>query len=399
MRAALVIAAKDVRQRVRDRSLYIFAFAAPLGLAAIFSFVFNPIRDLDFAATYAVVDEDRGPLARVLVDDVLGGLAADSDVTLIDVGSEVEAALLLEGDADAAPEDPDIDAAIVIPSGFSARVQAGSGAELRVLGRADATTASAIAVAIVESYARHLEYTQGAVATLASFDPRRLADADAVSQRAAATANPVTVRDVSANTKQLDQTTFYAAGLAVFFLFFTAQFGVNSLLEERHAGTLSRLLAAPMRKWSIILGKAITAFALGLVSMLVLIVATSLLFGADWGHPGGVALLVVTGTASAVGIISLVGAVARTAEQAAVFTSIIAVVLGILGGTFFPVSQAGGFLASLRFITPHGWFMQGLGDLAGGAVVDVLPAAAAMIGFTAVSSGIALVLLRRGLNP
>ena len=399
MRAALAIAAKDVRQRVRDRSLYIFAFAAPLGLAAIFSFVFNPIGELDFSATYAVVDEDGGPIARGLVDGVLGELAADSDVELIDLASEAEAARLLEGDSDVAADAPDIDAAIIIPRGFSARVQAGQGSELRVLGSASATTASALAVAVVESYAHELEYLQGAVATLAALDPARLADADAVVARAAAMARPITVRDVSASTKQLDYITFYAAGVAIFFLFFTAQFGVNGLLEERHAGTLSRLLAAPIPKWSIVLGKAITAFALGLVSMLVLVVATSLLFGADWGNPGGVALLVVAGTASAIGVTSVVGALARTAEQAAVFTSIIAVVLGILGGTFFPVSQAGGFLASLRFITPHGWFMQGLGDLAGGSVVDVIPATAAMIGFAAVSSVIALVLLRRGLNP
>ena len=268
-----------------------------------------------------------------------------------------------------------------------------------MLGNAAATTASALAVAVVESYAHELEYLQGAVATLAALDPARLADADAVVARAAAMARPITVRDVSASTSQLDYITFYAAGVAIIFLFFTAQFGVNGLLEERHAGTLSRLLAAPIPKWSIVLGKAITAFALGLVSMLVLVVATSLLFGADWGNPGGVALLVIAGTASAIGVTSVVGALARTAEQAAVFTSIIAVVLGILGGTFFPVSQAGGFLASLRFITPHGWFMQGLGDLAGGSVVNVIPATAAMIGFAAVSSVMALVLLRRGLNP
>ncbi len=399
MRAALVIAAKDLRQRSRDRSLYVFALAAPLALAAICSFVFNPIQDFDFTATYAVVDDDRGPLAAVLVDDVLGGLAAQGNVELSQVDSEAEAARLLEDDGEGALDEEAINAAIVIPAGFSANVQTGQPAELKVLGRADATTASALALAIVQGYARELDYVQGAVATMATLDPASLADAEGVAERAVGLPSPVTVRDVSAGTKQLDDNTFYAAGIAVFFLFFTVQFGVNSLLDERHAGTLSRLLAAPMPKRSIILGKAITAFALGLVSMLVLVVATSLLFGANWGNVGGVALLIVAVTASAIGVMAIVAAFARTPEQAANFNSIIAVVLGILGGAFFPVSQAGGLLASLRFATPHGWFMQGLGDLAGGNVVDVLPAVAAMIGFTVVASGISLVLLRRGLSP
>ena len=397
MRPALVIAAKDLRQRARDRSVYVFAIAAPLGLAVIFGFVFNPISDADFTATYAVANIDQGPLAVPLVDGVLGGLAADGNVNLVHAASAEEATRLVAGDGDGT--DQDVDAAIIIPAGFSARVQTGQPAELRVVQGADASLASTLALAVVQEYARQLDYVQGAVGTLASFDPGRLADAEAIAQQAASTPSPVTVRDVSATTRQLDNTTFYAAGLATFFLFFTVQFGVNSLLEERHAGTLSRLLAAPLPKWSIILGKAITAFGLGLVSMLILIVATSLILGADWGNLGGVALLVVAATASAIGLMAMVSALARTSEQGVVFSSIAAVALGIIGGTFFPINQAGGLLASLRYVTPHAWFLQGLGDLAGGALGDIVPAVAALLAFTAVTSGIALALLRRRLNP
>ena len=397
MRSALVIAAKDLRQRARDRSVYVFAIAAPLGLAAIFGFVFNPISDADFTATFAVANIDQGPLAAPLVDDVLGGLAEDGNVKLVQATSAEEATRLVEGDGERA--DLDVDAAIIIPAEFSARVQTGQPAELRVVQNVNASLASTLALAIVQEYARQLDYVQGAVTTVGSLDPARLADAAAIAQRASATSNPVSVRDVSATVKQLDNTTFYTAGLASFFLFFTVQFGVNSLLEERHAGTLSRLLAAPLPKWSIVLGKAITAFGLGLVSMLILIVATSFILGADWGNPAGVALLVVAATASAIGVMAMVSALARTSEQGAVFSAIAAVVLGILGGTFFPINQAGGVLAGLRYATPHAWFLQGLGDLAGGSIGDTLPAVVALLAFTAVTSGIAVTLLRRRLNP
>lgn len=397
MRSALVIAAKDLRQRARDRSVYVFAIAAPLGLAAIFGFVFNPISDADFTATFAVAKIDQGPLAAPLVDGVLGGLAEDGNVKLVQATSAEEATRLVEGDGERA--DQDIDAAIIIPADFSARVQTGRPAELRVIQNVNSTLASTLALAIVQEYARQLDYVQGAVTTVGSLDPTRLADAAAIAERASATPSPVSVRDVSATVKQLDSTTFYTAGLASFFLFFTVQFGVNSLLEERHAGTLTRLLAAPLPKWSIVLGKAITAFGLGLVSMLILIVATSFILGADWGNPLGVALLVVAATASAIGVMAMVSALARTSEQGAVFSAIAAVVLGILGGTFFPISQAGGVLASVRFVAPHAWFLQGLGDLAGGSIGDTLPAVVALLGFTAVTSGIAAALLRRRLNP
>ena len=70
MRAAWTIAVKDLKQRLRDRSAIIVGIIAPLVLAAIFSFVFNPIEDFEFSATYVVVDQDGGPAARLFVDQV-----------------------------------------------------------------------------------------------------------------------------------------------------------------------------------------------------------------------------------------------------------------------------------------------------------------------------------------
>jgi ABC-2 type transport system permease protein len=207
------------------------------------------------------------------------------------------------------------------------------------------------------------------------------------------------LRDIETESKTLSGKTFYAAGLAIFFLFFTVQIGVNSLLDERHAGTLNRLMAAPLRRSSIIAGKALMAFILGLVSMLVLVIATTLLFGAKWGNPLGVSLLVVAAIVSALGIMAVVAAFAKTPEQAGNYSSMVAVVLGFLGGTFFPVGQAGGLLSDLRFITPHAWFMQGLGDLSAGHVADVLPAVGALLLFGVVTGFIALLALKKGLQP
>ena len=129
--------------------------------------------------------------------------------------------------------------------------------------------------------------------------------------------------------------------------------------------------------------------------MAVLVVATSLLFGANWGNPLGVAVLVVAAIAAAMGIMALVATLARTAEQAANWQSVVAVVLGLLGGTFFPVSQAPGVLSALTFIAPQAWFLRGLGDLRGGSLAVVWVPVLAMLGFAVVTGGIALFRLRR----
>jgi ABC-2 type transport system permease protein len=180
--------------------------------------------------------------------------------------------------------------------------------------------------------------------------------------------------------------------MAVFFLFFTAQYGAVSLLAERKEGTLARLLAAPVSRGAIVAAKSIYAFVLGAGSMAILVVATTLLMGASWGNWLGVALLILAGVFAAMGIQSVVTTLAKTDEQAAGFGSIVGVTLGLLGGTFFPLSQAPSVVQGLSFLTPHAWLMRGFGELSGGAgtIGDIVPVIGALAAIGAVTSGIAL---------
>ncbi len=393
MRHAWTIAAKDLKLSIRDRSAFIVAIIAPLGLAAIFSSIFNPIESFDFSATYAVVDQDGGMVARQFVE-ILEQFGEGSGAEIVVLSSRQEAVDLV--DVEPFSDEDGADAAFVIPAGFSDAVQSERPVEIEVIS-GQGGIGSGVAVAFAEQYASELTYARIAVASFENLGG--IGDRFTSGLRASSIPPPVLLENVEVDNKELAGKTFYSAGLAIFFLFFTVQFGVNSLLEERHAGTLSRLIAAPLRRSSIIAGKAIMAFVQGIVSMAVLVVATTLLFGADWGNPFGVFLLVVAGIFSALGIMAVVAGFAKTAEQAANYSSMVAVVLGFLGGTFFPVGQAGGLLADLRFITPHAWFMQGLGDLAGGNVADVLPAVGALVLFGLVAGSIGLRGLRKGLQP
>jgi ABC-2 type transport system permease protein len=203
-----------------------------------------------------------------------------------------------------------------------------------------------------------------------------------VARQASQIVAPVRLVTAQADNQTLDAPTYLAAGMAVFFLFFTVQLGVISYLEERQQGTLARVLAAPLQRWHVLAAKGLTSLLVGVVSTGTLVVATSFLVGARWGDPFGVAVLVVAGVLSATILVSMVSLLARTAEQANVWQSIFAIVLGMLGGAFFPVVNGPGLLAQLSLITPHAWFLRGLGTLrGGGGVVDILPAAAAMLVF------------------
>jgi ABC-2 type transport system permease protein len=389
MRAALLIAGKDLRQRIRDRSFLVFALVLPLALAFVFNLVLGGVTNRSEAFRYAVVDADHGPIAAVFVNELVPQLERGG---VIDVRSEQSA-----DQAVRLVESGEVTAAFILPAGFSADVTAGRAARMQVVGDVDAPLGTTIARSISKSYVASLRAVQVSVATAIASGTQQSLDLVAA---ASAVNAPLQLTDVPAARKELDTSTFFAAGMAMFFLFFAVQFGVASLLDERRDGTLARLLAAPVPRISILAGKLLTSLLVGVLSMTVLVVATSLLLGADWGNPVGVAVLVLAGVLAATGIMAVVAGLARTAEQAGNWQAVVGVTLGTLGGVFFPTAQVGGLLDIASWATPHRWFMQGLADLAGGGgVAVVLPAAGAMLLFAAVTGAVALLLLRRVARP
>ena len=386
MSAALLIAWKDLRQRCRDRSAFLIAFVVPLALAFIFSAILGDVGE-EVTFPYAVANQDDGRAARALVEEALRPLEAQGLLELTEAASREEALTLVEDGA--------VSAAFVVPAGFSAAVEQAQPAEIEVIGNVEREIGSLIAESLAAAFGNEIKTAQLSLATAMSFDPSVIEGLDALAEGISDLPNPIALEDVSATRKELDAGTFFSAGMAVFFLFFTVQFGVTSLLDERREGTLARLMAAPVRRSSIFAGKLITSFVIGVTSMAVLAVATSLLLGAEWGAPLGVALLILAGVLAATAVTALIATIAKNGEQAGNWQTMAALVLGMLGGAFFPVNQAGGAIETLSLLTPHAWFLRGLGELqSGGGLANIVPALAAILAFAAVAGTIAV--LRQG---
>jgi ABC-2 type transport system permease protein len=357
MRAALVIAGKDLRERIRDRSALILAIVAPLGLATIFSLLL-PSGDVAFRTELALVDLDDSSTSAAFLSGPLTAIEEAGIAGVVVLDDEAAAREAIEAD--------DVEAAAIIPAGFAEAVRAGEPAEVTVIGDTSAGLATEILRSLAEGYVAELEAIRLSVATVSAAlpAPPTEAEIEALVAGAIDTPSPITLVDADSELRRMAASTFFPASMAIFFLFFTAQFGILSLLAERRQGTLPRLVAAPIPPWAIVAGKAIGSFILGVVSMTVIVVASTLLLGAEWGNPIGVALLIVAAVLAAMGITALITTLARTEEQAGGWNAIVAVTLGILGGAFFDLSQAPEVLSRLSFLTPHAWFLQGLDELA-----------------------------------
>src|SRR5690606_33171057 len=116
----------------------------------------------------------------------------------------------------------EIGAAFIIPAGFGAAVDSGGTSGFEVLGNVNRPTIATIAHSIADTFAFSIDGVRLAAATAAE------SGGDIAAAVASVQSSPpaVVLQGTEAADRQLDLTTFFVAGMAIFFLFFTVQFGV-----------------------------------------------------------------------------------------------------------------------------------------------------------------------------
>lgn len=389
MRTVWNIAMKDLSLRLRDRSVFIIGLIAPLALAVIFNVVFGgSLNDVgqEITLEMGVVNEDAGPVGAAF-EDVLGSLVQDGLIQL-DTYDDWEAAR-------AAVDEGEVGAAFLVPTGLSDSILGGIDGVITVVGNIDAPTTTDVAEAIARQFSAGVERANLSAVTALQAGAISIAEIQQAAADAGALPPVVEVGPVETEVRQLDSATYFVAALSVFFMFFIAGLSVTDMLEERREGTLARLLVAPIHRSSVMLGKSLTSIIIGVVSLTVLVVASTFLMGADWGPPLGVAMLILTAVLAIVAIMSAVGSLARSPEQAGNLQSIVAVTFAMLGGTFVPIQDDGGLLGRLQYATPNAWFLRGLAEMASGDVGAAVPSALVMLGMAVIATAIALPLVNK----
>ena len=365
----------DLRQRVRDRSVLLFAIAVPLALMFVFNFVFAGLDDPELdAVTVAVAAPADDEMAAIVVEAVRS-LDDEAFGVTVDELDEATARTRVDG-GDAA-------VALLLPDGFGEAVRTGAPLTVEAVRGDEAGLETDIVLSVVDGVLD--QFAAGAVAARAGLaegvPPEQIA---ALAEQAVGHGPAYELVAGEAASEQLDEGASLVAGQAGLFLLFTVSFGVTGLLLERETGTLTRLRSMPMPSWYIVAAKALVSMLMGVVSTSVLLTVGGLLFDADFGSPSAVALLIVCATAAGTSVMFLIARIARTSEQADLATSIVAMVLGIGGGAFMPVS-ASGWVGTVLDLNPVAALLRGLGiTSAGGGVTDLGVPLAIMLGFAVV---------------
>ena len=157
--------------------------------------------------------------------------------------------------------------------------------------------------------------------------------------------------------------TFLFPAFTVMFIFFIVGAESSSLLQEREVGTLRRLLAAPLSRWTVIAGKMLAYGLLVFIQVTILFTLGYVAFDITLGEDP-LALVAITLLVAfvAVSLGMMVAAFARTPKQADNVGMVLGFVLAGIGGAFPswpPMFRSGGVIGILSKFTPHAHALEG----------------------------------------
>lgn len=173
-------------------------------------------------------------------------------------------------------------------------------------------------------------------------------------------------------------------GYTIFGVFFIVGVLASSILNEKEVGTFRRLMAAPLSRSALLLGKLLPYYLVSLIQVGLMFAIGRFVFGMSLGHDS-LALVVVTlaTAAAATGLGLLVAAWGKTARQISGLSTLLALTLAALGGMMVPIYVMPDFMQRIAQISPHYWALQGYQDVIvrGLGAEAVLPEAGVLLGF------------------
>ena len=372
LRQVGLLALNDLRLTWRHKAAFVWMLALPVAMMWVFGQTGNrgPQK-----VTLGIDDRDGGWLARALVAEL-----ADDRVDLKIVRKE---------------DEPPV-RTLVIPAGFTAAVLAGRQQELQLVQQPgnNAEFSLAAQVNTVRAIVRIL-------GRLAELGPEPASEKQrAAYQALARRPSRVKVAVSTVGKGQAVPTGFAQSvpGILTFFvLMMTNIYGGVFLTVEKRQGMIRRQATLPLGHGRIFAGKLAGRMLMAGAQIVIYLLAGRLLFGLSWGRsPAGLALVLTCYAAAAAGFSLFLGAVLRTPEQASTVGWITGMVLGALGGCWWPSEVMPRWLWNAVHVLPIPWAMDALHALIsfGRGVEAVLLPSAVLLGFAVLFAGLGARFLR-----
>jgi ABC-2 type transport system permease protein len=173
-------------------------------------------------------------------------------------------------------------------------------------------------------------------------------------------------------------------GMGTMFVMMTLFGGMAALIVERQQWTLQRLASMPLSRSTLLTGKILARFSLGLLQFLVVFIIGALFkmnFGKD---PLALLLLVIFYTLAITAFSFAIGSGLKNPAQASGLGLLLTLTMTPLGGAWWPIEISPKFLQIIGHFTPVAWAMDGFTAITyhGAHLADVWVSLAVLAGMT-----------------
>jgi len=379
----LDIAFKDLLQLSRDFKTFMFLLLMPI----IFTFLFG----FAFGGFGGGVSDSRLPVGYLSQDnhwvtnslhDVLSG----SEVIRLD-----ENAFRSASDLEQLVADGDLAAVIIVPKGYGKGFLKGRTSRLIVITDPNTTAWTTVqaellslvsrldgavrtATVIEQSGAEGTSFNYTFKQTLAAWDEPPIAIQETTSQALKSAKNN---NGAMAHTAPGMMLQFAIAGLLT---------AAQIIVTERKSLTLQRLLTTSTRRFHIVVGHYLAILFMIFAQFLILIAFAQLVLKVDYLRVPAGSLLVALCAALCIAALGLlIGILAKSQEQAVIFSLIPMFVFAGLGGAWVPLEVTGPAFQAIGHLSPIAWGMDGFENIIarGLGFESVLLPAAALLGYAA----------------
>jgi ABC-2 type transport system permease protein len=332
----------NTRRFFRDRLALFFSIGFPL----IFLFVFGSLNSGNNNVSFNVglINQSNSSFANDFVKNAESGkiLKVNKDVTTLD-------------QAKAKMSRSEIDAVIVLPKDFG----------------------SIIAGKKFPGGQANIIYTQNNQQSGQALSSVLDAQFKAINGKFVTSETPFTVASEQLNERSLSPFDYTFAGLLGFAIIGMGIFGpVNVFPELKKMGILRRLSTTPLKVWQYFLSTMIGQALIGLISLGVMFAVAIMVFHLQVvGNYFELALFLILGIITILGIGLALGGWAKNERQAAPLSNIIVFPMMFLSGTFFPRFLMPDWLQTVSGFLPLTPIIDGIRLIAteGKHFIDILP--------------------------
>lgn len=346
-RAVAALMKKELFQLLRDRNMVRLIFLMPMIQLLVLGYAINT----DVKNIYiAVYDHDRSDLSREFVRSFSPGgyfVVRSTDVPLLD--------------ADRGFRENRFNAALIIPPGFTSRLELGQPATAGFI--VDGANANSAAIAI--GYANIIAY---------QFNRRMLGFTAPISMRQRVLYNP-----------ESESVNFMVPGIvAVLLTMITSMLTSMAIVREREVGTLEQLMVTPISTSALILGKTVPFAILGFIEMSIALAFAVLWFGipfaGSWPLLYGLSFIFLFTT---LGVGMFVSTITHTQQQAMFFAWFFMIFAIMTSGFFTPITNMPEVVQYITYLNPLRYFMvivRGI-MMKGSGVAELYPQILALLVF------------------